>query len=55
MPTLKRRMGVTTQIKVRRERAIGVAKSGAVWLTQEDLVVDDLSFLSQHPIMRKRL
>jgi len=26
----------------------GVAESGAVWLTQEDLVVDALAFLSQH-------
>jgi len=29
----------------------GVAESGAVWLTQEDLVVDALSFLSQHLIV----
>jgi L-lactate dehydrogenase complex protein LldG len=29
----------------------GVAESGAVWLTQEDLVVDALPFLSQHLIV----
>jgi L-lactate dehydrogenase complex protein LldG len=29
----------------------GVAESGAVWLTQEDLVVDGLAFLSQHLIL----
>ena len=29
----------------------GVAESGAVWLTQEDLVVDALGFLSQHLIV----
>jgi L-lactate dehydrogenase complex protein LldG len=29
----------------------GVAESGAVWLTQEDLVVDGLGFLSQHLIV----
>jgi L-lactate dehydrogenase complex protein LldG len=29
----------------------GVAESGAVWLTQEDLVVDGLAFLSQHLIV----
>lgn len=29
----------------------GVAESGAVWLTQEDLVVDALAFLSQHLIV----
>ncbi len=29
----------------------GVAESGAVWVTQEDLVVDALGFLSQHLIV----
>jgi L-lactate dehydrogenase complex protein LldG len=29
----------------------GVAESGAVWLTQEDLIVDALGFLSQHLIV----
>jgi len=29
----------------------GVAEGGAVWLTQEDLVVDALAFLSQHLIV----
>src|ERR1700750_255004 len=29
----------------------GVAESGAVWLTQEDLIVDGLAFLSQHLII----
>jgi L-lactate dehydrogenase complex protein LldG len=29
----------------------GVAETGAVWLTQEDLVVDALAFLSQHLIV----
>jgi L-lactate dehydrogenase complex protein LldG len=29
----------------------GVAESGAVWLTQEDLVVDGLGFLSQHLVV----
>jgi L-lactate dehydrogenase complex protein LldG len=29
----------------------GIAESGAVWLTQEDLVVDGLAFLSQHLIV----
>jgi L-lactate dehydrogenase complex protein LldG len=29
----------------------GVAESGAVWLTQEDLVVDALGFLSQHLVV----
>jgi L-lactate dehydrogenase complex protein LldG len=29
----------------------GVAESGAVWLTQEDLIVDSLGFLSQHLIV----
>jgi L-lactate dehydrogenase complex protein LldG len=29
----------------------GVAESGAIWLTQEDLVVDALGFLSQHLIV----
>jgi L-lactate dehydrogenase complex protein LldG len=29
----------------------GVAESGAVWLTQEDLIVDGLAFLSQHLIV----
>jgi L-lactate dehydrogenase complex protein LldG len=29
----------------------GVTESGAVWLTQEDLVVDGLAFLSQHLIV----
>jgi L-lactate dehydrogenase complex protein LldG len=29
----------------------GVAESGAVWLTQEDLVVNSLGFLSQHLIV----
>ena len=29
----------------------GVADSGAVWLTQEDLVIDALGFLSQHLIV----
>jgi L-lactate dehydrogenase complex protein LldG len=29
----------------------GVAESGAVWLTQEDLVVNALGFLSQHLIV----
>ena len=29
----------------------GVAESGAVWVTQEDLVVDGLGFLSQHLIV----
>jgi L-lactate dehydrogenase complex protein LldG len=29
----------------------GVAESGAVWLTQEDLIVDSLAFLSQHLIV----
>lgn len=29
----------------------GVAESGAVWLTQDDLVVDALGFLSQHLIV----
>lgn len=29
----------------------GVAESGAVWLTQEDLMVDGLGFLSQHLVV----
>jgi len=29
----------------------GVAESGAVWLTQEDLIVDSLAFLSQHLVV----
>ncbi len=29
----------------------GVAESGAIWVTQEDLVVDALGFLSQHLIV----
>jgi L-lactate dehydrogenase complex protein LldG len=29
----------------------GVAESGAVWLTQEDLIVDGLAFLSQHLVV----
>ena len=29
----------------------GVAESGAVWLTQEDLVVNALGFLSQHLVV----
>ena len=29
----------------------GVAESGALWLTQEDLVVDGLGFLSQHLVV----
>ena len=29
----------------------GVAESGAVWITQEDLVIDALGFLSQHLIV----
>jgi len=29
----------------------GVAENGAVWLTQEDLIVDALGFLSQHLII----
>ena len=29
----------------------GVAESGAVWVTQEDLVVDALAFLSQHLVV----
>jgi L-lactate dehydrogenase complex protein LldG len=29
----------------------GVAESGAIWLTQEDLVVDALAVLSQHLIV----
>jgi L-lactate dehydrogenase complex protein LldG len=29
----------------------GVAESGAVWLTQEDLTVDGLGFLSQHLVV----
>ena len=29
----------------------GVAESGAIWLTQEDLVVDALAFLSQHLVV----
>jgi L-lactate dehydrogenase complex protein LldG len=29
----------------------GVAESGAVWLTQEDLVMDSLGFLSQHLVV----
>jgi L-lactate dehydrogenase complex protein LldG len=29
----------------------GVAESGAVWLTQEDLIVDALGFLSQHLVV----
>jgi L-lactate dehydrogenase complex protein LldG len=29
----------------------GVAESGAIWITQEDLVVDALGFLSQHLIV----
>jgi L-lactate dehydrogenase complex protein LldG len=29
----------------------GVAESGAVWLTQEDLVVDAVGFLSQHLVV----
>jgi L-lactate dehydrogenase complex protein LldG len=29
----------------------GVAESGAVWLTQEDLIVNSLGFLSQHLIV----
>ncbi|MGB9430905.1 MAG: LUD domain-containing protein [Candidatus Acidiferrum sp.] len=29
----------------------GVAESGAVWLTQEELVIDALGFLSQHLIV----
>jgi L-lactate dehydrogenase complex protein LldG len=29
----------------------GVAETGAIWLTQEDLVVDALAFLSQHLIV----
>jgi L-lactate dehydrogenase complex protein LldG len=29
----------------------GIAETGAVWLTQEDLIVDSLGFLSQHLIV----
>jgi L-lactate dehydrogenase complex protein LldG len=29
----------------------GVAENGAIWLTQEDLVVDALAFLSQHLVV----
>jgi L-lactate dehydrogenase complex protein LldG len=29
----------------------GVAESGAVWLTEEDLIVDALGFLSQHLVV----
>lgn len=29
----------------------GIAESGAVWITQEDLVIDALGFLSQHLIV----
>jgi L-lactate dehydrogenase complex protein LldG len=29
----------------------GVAETGAVWLTQEDLIVDSLGFLSQHLVV----
>ena len=29
----------------------GVAESGAIWLTQEDLIVDSLGFLSQHLVV----
>jgi len=29
----------------------GIAETGAIWLTQEDLVVDALAFLSQHLIV----
>ena len=29
----------------------GVAESGAVWLAQEDLIVDGLGFLSQHLVV----
>lgn len=29
----------------------GIAESGAVWLTQEDLIVDALGFLSQHLVV----
>jgi len=29
----------------------GVAETGAIWLTQEDLVVDGLGFLSQHLVV----
>ena len=29
----------------------GVAETGAVWLTQEDLIVDALGFLSQHLVV----
>jgi L-lactate dehydrogenase complex protein LldG len=29
----------------------GVAESGAVWLTQEDLIVNSLGFLSQHLVV----
>jgi L-lactate dehydrogenase complex protein LldG len=30
---------------------LGVAESGAVWLTQEDLIVNSLGFLSQHLVV----
>jgi L-lactate dehydrogenase complex protein LldG len=29
----------------------GVAETGAIWLTQEDLIVDGLGFLSQHLVV----
>jgi len=29
----------------------GVAESGAVWVTQEDLIIDALAFLSQHLVV----
>src|SRR5580693_5120110 len=29
----------------------GVAETGAVWLTQEDLIVNSLGFLSQHLVV----
>ena len=41
----KRRMDV----KIRAQ--FGVAETGAIWLMQEDLVVDVLAFLSPHPIV----
>jgi L-lactate dehydrogenase complex protein LldG len=30
---------------------LGIAETGAVWLTQEDLVVNSLGFLSQHLVV----
>ena len=40
----------TRRVETIRAR-FGVAESGAVWLTQEDLIVHSLGFLSQHPVV----